>query len=81
MKQIPVSEHKTPTHDADVLRNQRRAAIEASYGHLFKTCQYCGWYHHNMYVCGCGVDTGYLEDADGATVRPLVPVYEIPEKE
>ena len=77
-KQVIVAEHKTPQHDPATLNRQRLQAIAAHYGHCFTTCGYCGWYRHRDYVCSCGVDTGYLEDKDGATVRPLV---EVPVKE
>ena len=80
-KQVIVAEHKTPQHDPDKLAAQRLQAIATHYGHCFRVCGYCGWYNHKDYVCSCGVDTGYLEDENGATVRPLVEVYEVPLRE
>lgn len=80
-KQIPVKEHVTPTLSEQALRNSKIRAVMSAYGHLFSVCRYCGHYHHTHHVCSCGVDTGYLEDAHGKTVYPLVEVFEVPVKE
>lgn len=80
-KQVRVDTHVTPQLSPDTLRRSKIAAMEAHYGHLFRVCGYCGHYRHKDYVCSCGVDTGYLEDENGGTVRPLVEVYEVPVKE
>lgn len=78
MKQIPVSEHVTPQHHAETIRNARRSVLESHFGHLVTTCKFCGLPTHSQYVCSCGVDTGYLEDENGAAVHPLVEVFEVP---
>lgn len=80
-KQIPVADHVTPKHSEETMRRSFVNAVIAHYGHCFRVCGFCGYYNHKDYVCACGVDTGYLEDADGRAVQPLVSVYEVPVKE
>lgn len=80
-KQVRVDMHITPVPNHNARHANRANALEAHYGHCFTTCKYCGWTRHKDYVCSCGVDTGYLEDENGAAVRPLVEVYNVPVKE
>lgn len=79
MKQVIKREHKTPNHDPDELKEDMINTLLIHYGNTLGICGYCGWYRHKNYVCSCGVDEGYLADENGATVRPFVPVFEVPD--